>query len=233
MQLTDARIKALKPRLKRYLVSDGEGLSLDVLPSGRMSWFYRYRQNGRQEKVTLGLYPTMSLKAARNARMEKAAQVMSGKSPAMEKRLARVGLASNPTLREFSDRYYREQVVNRWKDSSDVRRYLDNEIYPTLGDKLLRDITVPDVQALVYRKRDSGRVAAAIQLRRIIKQIFDYALEVQLVTLNPAAMVATRYIGKASKRSRVLTRRKFACISIPSTGATFAASSSWRCISSC
>ena len=62
-----------------------------------------------------------------------------------------------------------------------------------------------DVQAIVYRKRDNGRIAAAMQLRGVMKQMFDYALEVQQVTMNPAAMVATRYIGKARKRSRVLT----------------------------
>ena len=62
-----------------------------------------------------------------------------------------------------------------------------------------------DVQALVYRKRDNGRIASAMRIRNVIKQIFDYAIETQLVTINPAAMVATRYIGKARKRSRVLT----------------------------
>jgi len=46
MALTDAQIKALKPKASRYLVSDGRGLSLDVLPSGKMSWLYRYRLNG-------------------------------------------------------------------------------------------------------------------------------------------------------------------------------------------
>jgi integrase len=41
-----------------------------------------------------------------------------------------------------------------------------------------------------------------------MKQMFDYALELQLVTLNPAAMVANRYVGKARKRSRVLSEKE-------------------------
>jgi integrase len=60
----------------------------------------------------------------------------------------------------------------------------------------------------VYRKRDGGQVAAAIQLRGMIKQLFDYAIETRLVTINPAAMVATRFIGKAQKRARVLTPKE-------------------------
>jgi integrase len=187
------------------MVSDGRGLSLDVLPSGKMSWLYRYRLDGKYGKVNLGHYPDLSLKAARGRRDELAAQVAGGKSPALEAKQRRTGFSTNPTVREFGERYYREQVVRNWKDPEDIRRYFDNEIFPTLGDRLLKDVNALDVQALVYRKRDNGRVAAAIQLRRVIKQMFDYALELQLVTLNPAAMVATRYIGKARKRSRVLT----------------------------
>jgi integrase len=208
MTLTNAQIKALKPRTSRYLVSDGRGLSLDILPSGKMSWLYRYRTNGKQEKVILGRYPDLSLKGARNKRDQLAAQVADGESPADERRRARTGPAANPTVREFGDRYFNEQVLTRWKNPKDVRRYLDNEIYPTMGDKILKEVTALDVQALVYGKRDSGRVAAAIHLRSVIKQMFDYAVEVQLVTVNPAAMVATRYIGKSRKRSRVLAPKE-------------------------
>jgi integrase len=205
MALTDAGIKALKPRAGRYMVSDGRGLSLDILPSGKLSWLYRYRSDGKQEKVTLGGYPDLTLRKARERRDELAAQVASGKSPAVEAKQRRAGRSTNPTTREFGERYYKEQVLRRWKDPKAIRRYLDNEIFPTLGEKTLKDVNALDVQALVYRKRDNGQVQAAMQLRNVIKQMFAYAIETQLVTVNPAVMVATRYIGKARKRSRVLT----------------------------
>src|ERR1035437_7724891 len=101
MALTDTQIKALKPRASRYLVSDGRGLSLDILPSAVTTWTYRYRRNGKQLKVTLGRYPDLSLKAARAKRDDLAAQVAQGKSPAEEKKQARGGNPSNPTVREF------------------------------------------------------------------------------------------------------------------------------------
>lgn len=205
MPLTDAKIKSLKPRTARYMESDGSGLSLDVLPSGKKTWLFRYRLNGKQERVTLGQYPAMSLKMARDKRGELATEAAKGKSPATEKKLARAGLSTNPSVREFGERYYAEQVVPNWKNPSGIRRYLDKEIYPALGEKTLNDVNALDVQTLVYRKRDGGQVQAAIQLRGVIKRLFDYAIETQLATINPAAMVATRYIGKARKRSRVLT----------------------------
>jgi integrase len=208
MALTDAGIKALKPRDGRYIVTDGRGLSLEVLPSGRMSWLYRYRLDGKYGKVNLGRYPDLPLKTAREKRDGFAGKVAKGESPAEEKKLARAGLTTNPTVRVFGERYYKEQVLKRWKDPKTIRRYLDNEIFPTLGERLLKDVTALDVQALVYRKRDNGRVQAAMQLRNVLKQIFAYAIETQLVTVNPAVMVATRYIGKARKRSRVLTPKE-------------------------
>jgi integrase len=187
------------------MVSDGRGLSLDVLPSGKISWLYRYCLAGQRGKVTLGGYPDLTLKKARERRDELAAQVASGKSPALAAKERRAGLSTNPTVREFGERYYKEQVLRRWKNPKDIRRYLDNEIFSTLGEKALKDVNALDVQGLVYRKRDGGRVAAAIQLRMVLKQIFDYAIETRLLTVNPASMVATRYIGKARKRARVLT----------------------------
>ena len=131
-----------------------------------------------------------------------------GENPAQEKKLARAGLSINPTAKEFGERYYTEQVLSRWKDPRTIRRYLDNEIFLMLGEKTLKDVNALDVQALVYRKRDNGRVQAAMQLRNVIKLIFDYAIEIQLVTINPAVIVATRFIGKARQRFRVLSPKE-------------------------
>ena len=209
MTLTDAQIKAFKPIAgSRYSKADGGGLLLDVTPGGVKSWIFRYRLAGKREKVVIGRYPDMTLKAARARRDELAVQVMGGKSPAAEEKLARAGLSADPTVSEFGERYYQEQVLSNWKNPKAIRRYLDNEIFPALGSGLLKDVTALDVQALVYRKRDNGRIAAAMQLRNVIKQMFDYAIETRLVTVNPAAMVATRYIGKARKRSRVLSSKE-------------------------
>jgi len=208
MALTDNQIKGFKPKAGRYLVTDGRGLSLDILPSGVMSWLYRYRLNGKYGKVALGHYPDLSLKDARGKRDELARKVAKGESPALEAKLARAAVALNPTVREFGERYYREQVEPNLKDPKDILRYLQNEIYPAFGDKTLKEVDALDVQALVYGKRDGGRIAAAMRLRNVIKQLFDYAIETRLATINPATMVATRYIGKPRKRSRVLTPKE-------------------------
>ena len=115
MALTNAQIRGLKPKASRYLVSDGRGLSLDVLPSGKMSWLFRYRLNASYEKVVLGRYPDLTLKAARAKRDDLASQVAEGKSPAQDIKKAKAGTATVPTVREFGDRYFQEQVIRNWK----------------------------------------------------------------------------------------------------------------------
>ena len=64
MPLTDAAIGALEPEARRWSHSDERGLVIEVFPTGGMLWHYRYRVNGKPERVTLGRYPALSLEAA-------------------------------------------------------------------------------------------------------------------------------------------------------------------------
>jgi integrase len=210
--LTDKRIQALWPRSKRYTVRDGRGLFLDITPGGVQTWIFRYQFNGKQEKFTIGRYTEITLKEARKKRDELAVDVAKGISPAEEKKKLRTQSttrsAGNPIVREFGERYLKEQVDKNWKDPSNERRYLEKDFFPEFGNRSLKDITVLDIQLVVYRKRDGGHPSAAIHLRNAIKRMYDYAIELRLVLINPAAMVATKYVGKAVRRKRHLTPRE-------------------------
>jgi hypothetical protein len=59
MALTDTALKALKPKQKAYAVSDDRSLYAEVLPTGAIVWRFRYRLNGKREKLTLGKYPAL------------------------------------------------------------------------------------------------------------------------------------------------------------------------------
>jgi integrase len=172
------------------------------------TWVFRYQFNGKQEKYIIGRYPEFSLKAAREKRDELAVEVSRGVSPAEQKQKERAksttGNSRNPTVMEFGERYLKEQVDKNWKDPSNERRNLEKGFFPEFGDRLLKDITAVDVQLVVYRKRDGGHPAAAIRLRNTIKRMYDYAVETHCALINPAAMVATKYIGKAVRRKRYL-----------------------------
>ncbi len=204
MPLTDARIKALKPRPVRYLTADGRGLYIEVLPSGVRSWIYRYRLNGRPEKVALGRYPEMTLKSARAKRDEQAALLAAGRSPAAAKRAARAGFGDSLSVREFGERWFREVASKVRKDTTHPRRYLDNEIYPRIGGMRLKDVTAERVQEIVFNKRDHGSPAAAAEIRNQIKRIFDYAIVRGAASMNPALATPTRFIVVRKSRTRAL-----------------------------
>jgi integrase len=203
--LTDTGIRALKPRETRYLVTDGRGLCLEVLPSGKLSWLYRCRFKGRPEKVSLGRYPDLSLKAARCERDKQATLLAGGRSPAEEKRLAKMAVTRDCDLSEFAERYYHDIVLRDRKDPRNIRRYLENEILPALGSKLLSQVTAADVQTLVFRKRDNGQESAAAEVRSLMKRIFDYAVVCGAAQANPATALPTRFITKVRSRTRALT----------------------------
>ena len=96
MGLSDTRIKALKAKATAYEDADNGGLFVEVLPSGAKVWRFRYRLNGRREKVTIGPYPAVPIadqieggkvqtEDARTYHARYQALVAAGKSPAREK----------------------------------------------------------------------------------------------------------------------------------------------------
>jgi hypothetical protein len=96
---------------------------LEVFPTGGMLWHYRYRLNGKQERVTLGRYPALSLKLARAERDKRETLVAQGQSPAVQKRLAKQGAAPDTTVAEFGERFFRDVVARPQRASGSAFRY--------------------------------------------------------------------------------------------------------------
>jgi integrase len=131
--------------------------------------------------------------------------VANGRSPARHKQAEKLALASTTTVFEFAERYFREIVERDCKDPKPIRRYLDNEIYPRLAEKAVREVTSADVQAIVFRKRDGGAPAAAAQIRNLLKRMFEYAMANGIIALNPALTIPMRFITQSRPRTRALS----------------------------
>jgi integrase len=205
MPLTDTAIRALKPKATRYSRTDGRGLVLEVFPTGGMLWHYRYRLNGKQERVTLGRYPALSLKLARAERDKRETLVAQGQSPAVQKQLAKQGSAPDTTVAEFGERFFRDVVAKDRRDLTIPRRYFDKSIVPAIGTKAVRDVTTEDVRAIIWRKKDEGFNAAAGNIRSVLKRLFDYAQTAGLVATNPVLALPMRHVHKARARERALS----------------------------
>lgn len=86
MPLTDLAIRSAKPRERAYKLTDGQGMYLQVMTTGSKYWRMKYRLDGKEKRVALGVYPTVSLLAARKARDTAKDALRAGLDPSHEKR---------------------------------------------------------------------------------------------------------------------------------------------------
>jgi integrase len=91
-KLTDKALRALKPQDRIYNVADGAGLSVEVWPNGGMYWRFRYRFAGKAKRLSLGVYPEVSLKEARDTLAAARATLRAGVDPSQDRRQAKAAL---------------------------------------------------------------------------------------------------------------------------------------------
>jgi len=206
--LTASKIKSLRPKSARYTVTDGAGLGLEVWPSGAKSWRVRFRLRGKPAHINVGRWPDTGLGAARAARNKIAAAVRAGMSPAEARRKEQERALRGVTVREFGERYLREVVAEDRKNPAAVRRYLERDIYPTLGAMPMASVCAEDLRQLIFARRNAGRGQAAVALRGVMKRLWDYALVCEVAKVNPTAATPNKYIAKAKSRKRALNEKE-------------------------
>jgi hypothetical protein len=113
--LTDTQTKALKPKEKAYLLADGQGLVIDVRPTGLKVWRYRYRFNDKPAILTIGEYPIIGLAEARAKRDEARKLLINGIDPRASKQEAKAAAKEAQALAE-KEAYTFEQAFNDWFD---------------------------------------------------------------------------------------------------------------------
>lgn len=202
--LTDTKIKALRPKLARYRVSDVGGLLLEVMPSGSKIWRYRYQLHGvRHPALTIGSYPEITLADARRQRDEWASLVARGESP--KKAVAEAKAEKLNTVQAFAEEWLREQMNDKSGSyQRNVERALRKDIFPRFGRTPLTELTPGDVMGLCDHIKARGAPKMALFARNVLKRMYDFAIARQLATSNPAAALVARFIATEESRTRVL-----------------------------
>ena len=203
--LTDTRIRNLKPHAAAYQVADGDGLVLEVRPGGQKAWLYRYRLLGRQEKLSLGSYPELSLAETRKRHFEARQLVAEGKSPARVKQEEMRRLSDDlQTVRGLAKAYI-EDHLSGLVSGHKTEGYLRKHIVPNIGNKFLAEVTPSDCIAIAQRIKRGGAPAVAHKVLEQLRGLFGFAVDRHLLTVNPAAQVrAAKIIGPRTSRDRVL-----------------------------
>jgi len=208
-KFTDLFLKGLQPRAGRYVETEGNGFYVEVMPSGEKSFRYRYRLNGQREKVTIGSYPSMTLKIARIRHLEMLDQVNMGQSPARAKRETRLqvaaGLDPQDTFRHLAEKWIEQVLKPANKNSRQDEIYVRRDIIPKIGSKRPEAIITQDVWSCVEAVKARGHGQAARRVRSVLKRVFDYAMSHGLTQTNPASAVRPTHIARTKTRSRVLS----------------------------
>lgn len=204
--LTDAAIKALRPRDKMYKVTDRDGMYLLVSPTGALTFRFDYRLNGRRETVIIGRYgPTgVSLARAREKLIEAKLMIQDGVSPAFEKRREKRRIKEAKSFGEFGERWL--QDARMAESTRAMRRTIfERDILPTFRNRLLHEILPEDLRAMCEKVKARGAPATAVHVRDIVKLIFAFAILHGEKVANPADEVGPSSIATFVPKDRSLS----------------------------
>lgn len=204
--LTDAALKALKPRDKAYKVSDRDGMYAHVTVNGAVTFRLDYRLNGRRETVTLGKYGQdgLSLARAREKCIDARRLVGEGQSPAIEKQREKRRLKEAKSFGEFGEKWLTAAPM---ADSTRAMRrsIFERELLPVWRNRLLTEISPDDLRAHCGKIVDRGAPATAIHVRDILKQIYGFAILHGEKVANPADEVGPASIATFAPKDRSLS----------------------------
>ena len=205
MKLTDSIIKNEKPTDKRKQLADGNGLVLYIMPNGSKLWRYRYRYNGSPKMLSLGEYPTVTLKDARAERERVSDLLAQGIDPSIErkeKKLSQAYAIENDfksVARAWWDNW---KVANSEAHALKVWGIFEKDIFPVFGKYPVENIKPSLVRLAVKRVVERGAYDTAGRVHQYTSAVLSYAFNHELVASNVARDIAVNdLIPRRKKQS--------------------------------
>jgi integrase len=179
MALTDTAIRNTKPADNPLKLTDERGLYLLLKPNGSRWWRFDYRYGGKRKTLSMGVYPDVSLKEARNRRDEARKLLASDVDPGENRKAvkaAKIEKAANSfevVAREWYAKY--SPIWNSSHGERILRRF-ERDIFPWMGSKPIAEIAAPELLATVRRIEGRGAVETAHRALGNCGQVFRYAI---------------------------------------------------------
>ena len=185
--LNDTKLRTLKPTKKLYRITDFDGLCIEVKPTGKKFWRFRFRYLDKALMMTLGEYPVVGLAEARRLRDDAKSLLHKGINPIedrVEKKQEEKNASKN-TFRLVAEEYIENKIADRTeKYKQQMRDSFERDVYKVIGNKAVKDVTSHDVLKIMENtlKRvqsqnnyGTGEVTA-IQNRKFIGAVMRYAI---------------------------------------------------------
>jgi len=179
MPLSDTAIRNAKPADKPRKLADGGGLYIEVAPSGGKWWRFKYRFEGKEKRLSLGVYPDVGLKDARKKHAEARELLAAGVDPSANKKAVKAaqGVRAANSFETVAREWFDKHAPN-WKEnhSSKIIRRLEVDIFPWLGACPVGEIVAPDLLAAIRRIESRGALETAHRALANCGQVFRYAI---------------------------------------------------------
>jgi len=192
-ELTAVAIAKMKPGAARLEIPDGRisGLYFIVQPSGKRSWAVRYRFAGKPIKLTLGAYPAIDLKTARERAGAAKGQVEAGIDPCVEKKAHKVAVVSpaSDIVEKVAARFIAQHARRnlRVRSAYEIARLLNNEIVLPWRGRRLSQITRGDIHELLDAIIERGSPVMANRVLSVLRTMCGWAIERSIIEVNPCA----------------------------------------------
>jgi integrase len=190
MALSDAAIRAAKAGSTQFKLFDEGGLFLIVRPSGGKLWRLKYRHQGKELQLSIGRYPDVGLKEARERRDQARKQIAAGANPAFEKKRAAIAasISAANTFKAVAEEFIAKREREGVKDITTVKaRWLLALLESGVGERPIAEIEPYELLAVLKRIELSGRHETAKRLLAFAGRVFRYAVATARAQRNVAA----------------------------------------------
>jgi integrase len=183
--LTDTAIRKAQPRAKTYKLADGGGLTLLANPNGSKWWRLRYRIGKTEKMISVGVYPDVSLKQARERRDEARKVIAEGGDPSANRQ--REAASLEQTFAAIAQEWLDKQRKGMSEATIQKAEWTFKLLNPSIGRSPIRSITAPDILAILRKLEDRGKHETAHRAKQRAGQIFRYAIATGRAERDPTA----------------------------------------------
>ncbi len=212
MPLTDSAIRVLKPRDKAYKVADEKGLYLLVTPPGGRLWKLKFRTAvGAEKKLSLGAYPEISLKDARDLRDRARSSLANGIDPAerkrREKQLARIN--ADNTFSAVAKSYIEKNRRDGLAEATvQKREWFLRLLERAIGSRPVGEIEPYEVLDAVRPYEAAKNEEKAHRTLQFVGQVFRYAIANQLAKSDPTRDLRGALVSRKPKHHAAILEPK-------------------------